>query len=208
MISNDILTYLLSYVSQKVTRGEVQIVIEIIIKMSNTFLYFAYGSNMLKKRIHINNPTAVRKDIGLLKNYRLDFITPSKRWGGCSATIVPTENYNVWGIVWELHECNLPTLDRQEGVEDKLYFPLMVDIETPTGKILNCRVYQQYSCPNEHVKLCLLPIQRRPSPLYLETILNGAKENHLPSTYIEFLKTIQHNGYSGEYDIGLPLKEV
>ena len=36
-------------------------------KMSNKFLYFAYGSNMLMKRIHINNPTAIRKDIGFLK---------------------------------------------------------------------------------------------------------------------------------------------
>lgn len=35
--------------------------------MSNKFLYFAYGSNMLTKRIHINNPTAVQKDIGFLK---------------------------------------------------------------------------------------------------------------------------------------------
>lgn len=35
--------------------------------MSNKFLYFAYGSNMLMKRIHINNPTAIRKDIGFLK---------------------------------------------------------------------------------------------------------------------------------------------
>lgn len=33
----------------------------------NTFLYFAYGSNLLTKRIHINNPSAVRKGIGKLK---------------------------------------------------------------------------------------------------------------------------------------------
>jgi gamma-glutamylcyclotransferase len=35
--------------------------------MSKTFLYFAYGSNMLTKRIHINNPTAVHKHVGKLK---------------------------------------------------------------------------------------------------------------------------------------------
>ena len=35
--------------------------------MSNTFLYFAYGSNLLSKRIHINNPSAVRCGIGKLE---------------------------------------------------------------------------------------------------------------------------------------------
>ncbi|KAG6794618.1 gamma-glutamylcyclotransferase [Apis mellifera caucasica] len=176
--------------------------------MSNKFLYFAYGSNMLMKRIHINNPTAIRKDIGFLKNFRLDFLTHSKRWGGCSATIVPTKDYVVWGAIWELDECNMCTLDNQEGVADKLYFPLVVDIETVTGKILKCRVYQQCKNPDEHIKLHLLPIHRRPSPLYLETIIKGAHESHLPHDYIKFLETIPPNGYMGEYDIGLPLQEV
>lgn len=35
--------------------------------MGGKFLYFAYGSNLLQKRIHINNPSAVRAGIGKLK---------------------------------------------------------------------------------------------------------------------------------------------
>lgn len=61
----------------------------------------------------------------------------------------------------------MSTLDEQEGVADKLYFPLMVDVHTPSGNILNCRVYQQCNNPNENVNLCSLPKHRRPSPLYL-----------------------------------------
>lgn len=34
---------------------------------NDTFLYFAYGSNLLSKRIHIQNPTAERRGIGRLK---------------------------------------------------------------------------------------------------------------------------------------------
>lgn len=34
--------------------------------MSKTFLYFAYGSNMLAQRIHMNNPSAVRIGTGKL----------------------------------------------------------------------------------------------------------------------------------------------
>lgn len=32
----------------------------------STFCYFAYGSNLLAQRIHINNPSAVRIGIGKL----------------------------------------------------------------------------------------------------------------------------------------------
>lgn len=79
----------------------------------------------------------------------------------------------MWGAIWELDECNMCTLDNQEGVADKLYFPLIVDIETVTGKILKCRVYQQCKNPDEHIKLHLLPIHRRPSPLYLYVLFNS-----------------------------------
>lgn len=33
----------------------------------NTFLYFAYGSNLLAEHIHMNSPSAIRKGIGKLK---------------------------------------------------------------------------------------------------------------------------------------------
>lgn len=34
-----------------------------------TFMYFGYGSNLLSKRLHIQNPSAVRRNIGVLKVY-------------------------------------------------------------------------------------------------------------------------------------------
>ncbi|XP_050463249.1 gamma-glutamylcyclotransferase-like [Cataglyphis hispanica] len=173
--------------------------------MSSTFLYFAYGSNLLAKRIHLNNPTAKMKDIGYIKNFRLDFQRYSKRWHGASATIVETKNSIVWGVIWELDKCNLPTLDCQEGVQDNIYHVMSVNVETLNGTTLNCRVYQQCNNPKEYIKPADLPIDRRPSPLYLNMILKGAQENNIPDDYIEFLKTIPHNGYEGEYDISLSL---
>ncbi|XP_011875189.1 PREDICTED: gamma-glutamylcyclotransferase-like [Vollenhovia emeryi] len=175
--------------------------------MSGTFLYFAYGSNLLAKRIRLSNPTAVAKDIGCIKNFRLDFHRHSKRWQGTSATIVETENSVVWGVVWELDKCNLATLDRQEGVHDNIYRAMPVNVETPSGKTLNCRVYQQCNNPEEYVKPEDYSMDKRPSPLYISTILKGAEENSLPADYIKFLKTIPHNEYEGEYGIGLSLTE-
>ncbi|KAL6262422.1 hypothetical protein P5V15_007508 [Pogonomyrmex californicus] len=175
--------------------------------MSNTFLYFAYGSNLLAKRIRLNNPTAIVKDIGYIKNFRLDFQRYSQRWRGTSATIVETENSVVWGVVWEINKCNLSTLDCQEGVQDKIYHAMQINVETPSGTTLNCRVYQQCDNPKEYIKPEDFPMEKRPSPLYINMILEGAKENNLPADYIEFLKSIPHNGYEGEYDISLSLIE-
>ena len=38
-----------------------------------TFLYFAFGSNLLTERIQINNPSAVFRDIAKLRDHKLDF---------------------------------------------------------------------------------------------------------------------------------------
>ena len=39
----------------------------------HTFLYFAYGSNLLAERIHINNPSARFKNVAKLDQHQLDF---------------------------------------------------------------------------------------------------------------------------------------
>lgn len=46
------------------------------------------------------------------QNYKLDFVTYSKRWRGASATIIPNEGNHVWGALWELDKVDLPHLDR------------------------------------------------------------------------------------------------
>jgi hypothetical protein len=38
-----------------------------------TFLYFAFGSNLLTERIQINNPSAVFRNIAKLRDHKLDF---------------------------------------------------------------------------------------------------------------------------------------
>ena len=80
------------------------------------FLYFAFGSNLLTERIHINNPSAVFKSIAKLSNHKLDFTYFSQRWKGAAATIVPDAGAEVWGVLWELDMKHLETLDKQESV--------------------------------------------------------------------------------------------
>ncbi|XP_034836001.1 gamma-glutamylcyclotransferase-like [Maniola hyperantus] len=162
-------------------------------QFKDTFLYFAYGSNLLKKRIRINNPTAEFIGVGRLDGHQLDFMKYSDHWRGTSATIVPTENaqIHVWGAVWRLHNSDMPALDKQEGVDTNWYFAKSVEVWTPEGETIECRTYQQTVNPSLDEEL---PPERRPSSTYLDCIVNGAIECNLPKEYITQLKKIPHNG--------------
>ncbi|XP_015371972.1 PREDICTED: gamma-glutamylcyclotransferase-like isoform X2 [Diuraphis noxia] len=160
----------------------------------NTFMYFAYGSNMLAQRIHIQNPTAVRIGTGKLNAFRLDFNTFSRFWDGCPSTVVPDPEEHVWGVLWRLNTSDLSSLDRQEGVDKKLYVPFEVNIVTPNGDNILSRCYMLV---NQPVKQIPLPLERRPSKAYLETILLGANESGLPFDYLQYLSKILDNGNDG-----------
>ncbi|KAJ8686316.1 hypothetical protein QAD02_022110 [Eretmocerus hayati] len=164
-----------------------------------TFLYFAYGSNMLTKRIHINNPTAVQKYIGFIENHRLDFNGFSKRWQGAVATIVPhtSSDLKVWGVVWKINMKDLPHLDDQEGVKFNSYFAKSVTVNIPGGNRVEARVYEQCRLPDKYVRPDLLPPERQPSLVYLSTMTEGAKEFGIPENYVRYLESFKNNGYNG-----------
>ncbi|GBP37478.1 Gamma-glutamylcyclotransferase [Eumeta japonica] len=160
----------------------------------DTFLYFAYGSNLLKRRILINNPSAEFIGIGKLDNHQLDFMKYSDHWRGTSATIVPTESAHTWGALWKIKNEDLPALDKQEGVDTNWYFPKTVSVVSSDGIKYECRTYQQTINPQPRLDDDEIPEDRRPSSTYLDCIIIGAMECQLPEYYIEKLKKIKHNG--------------
>ncbi|CAK1540176.1 unnamed protein product [Leptosia nina] len=163
----------------------------------NTFLYFAYGSNLWTFRIHMNNPTAEFVSIGRLDNYRLEFIRYSKFWGGPTATPVPTANAHIWGVIWRLQTENIPSLDEQEGVDKDIYYVKHVRIATPYLGMFTCRIYEHNVVPLPRGDNDDIPIEHWPSWTYKEVIILGAEEHNLPDHYIEKLKEIKHNGEQG-----------
>ncbi|XP_036037986.1 gamma-glutamylcyclotransferase isoform X2 [Onychomys torridus] len=80
-----------------------------------TFLYFAYGSNLLTERIHLRNPSAVFCCVARLQDFKLDFGNfqgkTSERWHGGIATIFQSPGDEVWGVVWKMNKSNLSSLD-------------------------------------------------------------------------------------------------
>ncbi|XP_056099909.1 gamma-glutamylcyclotransferase a [Rhinichthys klamathensis goyatoka] len=153
------------------------------------FMYFAYGSNLLKERLQLKNPSAVFHSVGRIQDYRLDF----GLWGDCTdcswhggvASIQESEGDEVWGVVWRIDDQNLPSLDRQEQVHEGVYSPLEVKVETKEELVL-CRTYKMNNfrpCPT--------------SPQYKKVVCLGAQRNGLPQNYIQKLLALETNNYSG-----------
>lgn len=132
-------------------------------------------------------------NVSFPQGYRLDFNEPSDFWGGCPSTVVPDPGEHVWGALWRLTNVDLNNLDRQEGVPE-MYLPFDPDVQMPDGENVSCRCYMLV---NQPVKRKPLPLDRRPSKSYLQTMLLGAKESNLPSDYCKLLEDIPDNGNDG-----------
>ncbi|KAJ7991641.1 hypothetical protein DPEC_G00286000 [Dallia pectoralis] len=153
------------------------------------FMYFAYGSNLLKERLQLANPSAIFHTTGRLKDYRLNFGLQGEqvnRWHGGVATIEPKEGEEVWGVIWRMDNKHLTNLDQQEQVDSGMYCPLEVMVMAGDGMTLLCRTYRMN---NFYASL--------PSPQYKQVVCLGAQQNGLPMQYMRRLEEMQTNSYSG-----------
>ncbi|XP_007943658.1 gamma-glutamylcyclotransferase [Orycteropus afer afer] len=157
----------------------------------DSFLYFAYGSNLLTKRIHLQNPSAQFCCVACLQDFKLDFGNPqgkqSPTWHGGIATILQSPGDEVWGVIWKMNKTNLNSLDEQEGVSSGIYVPIEVNVFVQEKKEITCRSYQM----KDYVSV-------PPSPQYKTVICMGAEENGLPLEYQKKLKAIEPNDFKGK----------
>lgn len=145
------------------------------------YYYFGYGSNMdidlLRKRI--GNSTIIPVSYGLLENYRLIF----PRGVG---SVVPDENYDVYGCVYLLTQEELKKLDVVEGYREDRERSLNSYNRDPIEIIL----------PNTEKIIADIYIQVKdtedlPSSNYKQTIIKGANDCNLPREYIDWLENIE-----------------
>jgi len=137
-------------------------------------LYFAYGSNMLSKQMEQRCPGAKPLATGLLRGWR--FLINSRG----VASIVTDKAGRVWGVVWELTDDHLRSLDGYEGVPD-WYRRRMVGVELPERGEVNCVTYIDESEGGDE--------PGPPREGYLEKIVEGATSFRLPETYLAFLRS-------------------
>lgn len=104
----------------------------------------------------------------MFQGYRLDFYKPSDEpsiWHGASATIIEDDNHTIWGAVYEIDLMHMASLDAQEGVHIDKYVPLIKEVVTPDGEVLQCRLYQMTEAPTNPINLsdANIPFERKPS---------------------------------------------
>lgn len=147
-------------------------------------LYFAYGSNMNWSQMQRRCPSARFVNLAELRNYRLAFPLRSKSRGCGTAGAIPQEGQILWGVVYEIENCEIEVLDRAEdfvpGGEDNSYTREEREVY-PAGDGSNpLRVSVYLPIPQQNPPL--------PTAVYRRLIVEGAKHWGLPAEYIRFLE--------------------
>ncbi|KAM6103809.1 gamma-glutamylcyclotransferase isoform 1-T1 [Theristicus caerulescens] len=161
------------------------------------FLYYAYGSNLLRERLLLSNPSAALCAPARLQDFKLEFghhqgRTSSVWHGESNCSGKGRDEDKTLQKRRSLIQAKGPFEEviLQEGVEDGIYVPIEVNVHTQAGKVLTCRSYQMkdYVCGP-------------PSPQYKKVICMGAKQNGLPTEYQKKLEVIETNNYAGPLPI-------
>lgn len=140
-------------------------------------LYFAYGSNLSSRQMQARCPGAIPVGPARLDSYALVFDRPSRRWGGHAADVVPAADGDTWGFLWQVDDRHLAALDRFEGVHTGGYARETVALHGP-GRL---------PFPGEVYRVVSPGAPGMPSPRYLHTILEGAREHGLPAHWLAHL---------------------
>ncbi|KAJ8303065.1 hypothetical protein KUTeg_019461 [Tegillarca granosa] len=165
-----------------------------IMKVSEgSFWYFGFGSNLLKQRIKLKNPSAVFITNAKLNGYRLSFSSKDYNphtcvWHGGGATLIEDPDSFVWGCVWKLKNEDIKNLDKQEYT----YEPITVEVVSPQNEVYICRSYHKDLDDK---------LDNRPSPQYKDIVLRGAEQNQLPEDYIDMIRNVEDNGFSGQLEL-------
>lgn len=148
-----------------------------------TFLYFAYGSNLLTRRLRERTPSARPVGVGLLRQHALRWHKAATDGSG-KCDVMPCSDGDaadtqVHGMVWEIDLDDKPALDAAEtlGVG---YGEREVSIEMPGARMVRARAY---------VALKTDPAAL-PYDWYHALVLAGAREQSLPPAYLEMLEAV------------------
>jgi hypothetical protein len=148
-----------------------------------TVKYFAYGSNMLTKRLRNRVPSAKFSAVTTLTKHCLKFHKVStdkkgNRSGKCNAYSTGKEKDVVYGVVFEIDRNELPNLAAAEVG----YNPEVLTL-TQRGK---AEAAFMFSVTDES----LLSDSLRPYAWYKELVLAGAREHNFPAEYIRAIENV------------------
>jgi len=146
-------------------------------------LYFAYGFNLSLEQMNQKCTKPRVLGIARLGGYKIGFYEHSVMWDGAVETLVPDAQSEVWGVLYQLEGYAWEQLDncedaRLDGTGEYFHYPV--------------EVLDQHNRPREAslYKKARLGEAKLPSTEYLKIIIQGAKEQGLPESYIVTLQDI------------------
>jgi gamma-glutamylcyclotransferase len=144
-----------------------------------TFLYFAYGSNMLVRRLRARTPSASPLGIGYVVSRRLAFHKLSKDGSGkCDIEETGIATDQAHGVLFSIEESEREALNKAEGLGNG-YDAQTVEVHCPDGSRTKAATYVATAV--EHAA--------RPYDWYKAFVVAGAVEHNLPLAYIEWIRT-------------------
>lgn len=142
-------------------------------KASGSFLYFAYGSNLLSARLRARTPSARAAGRAVLPRFEL-------RWhkigaddtGKCDVVFTDRPGDFVHGVAYLIRRADLKHLDRVEELGTG-YYACNVPIQLG-GRRRLARTYRAIPTDPE----------LKPLDWYKRFVVNGAREHGLPAEYV------------------------
>lgn len=134
--------------------------------------YFAYGSNMSRRRMDARCAGHAALGAGVLDGYALVIN------GRGVATLAPAEGVSVEGVVWTISEADEASLDGFEGVAAGRYAKHEMEIRLADGRRVAALVYVDPDClPGTGCR-----------PGYADFLIEGAEDFRLSEHYCTTLR--------------------
>lgn len=144
-----------------------------------TLVYFAYGSNMLSRRLQARVPSARPAGIARLPGHRLVWHMQSSDGSGkCDVHADPAADEGVWGVLYRMAADEKHHLDRAESLGHG-YDEHEHELHTEQGPV---RAFLY--------KALLIEPALRPYHWYKGFVVEGAREHGLPAHYLGQLDAI------------------
>jgi hypothetical protein len=143
----------------------------------STIPYFAYGSNMLTRRLRGRVPSAQPLGKAILAGHRLAWHKIGKDGSG-KCDIAPDPGGTVWGVIFVIDPSEMPGLDAAEGLGYG-YEKKQITV-TLAGKETLVTTYQATRIDPDVV----------PWHDYKDYVLAGAMEHNLPYPYIQTIRAV------------------
>ena len=144
--------------------------------------YFAYGSNLLTRRLRdpARAPSAVALGVASAPGFVMRFHKIGTDGSG-KCTLIPSGDDAdvVYGVLYEFADSDAAGLDREEGVHLGGYARCSVRLRLPNGDTTEAMTY---IAGKRYIDAARLPFD-----WYRDLVVAGAGEHGLPSAYVEEL---------------------